>query len=90
MDFIKFEGPAEYLIVTKGSVSKTLPFLLDFAEITPISEDEMVKTAIKVIVKDQAHLSGILSYLYDEHLSIIKVVYLGSLESNYKTDMLIN
>jgi len=85
MQFIKFEGSADYLIEVKGRLLENLPLFLDDAEIVDLSNNEIIKTAIRVIVKDQAHLSGILTYLYDKHHTIIKVEHVPNSESRLET-----
>lgn len=69
----KFDQPALYEISIKGFVESGLMEIInpiecleDFCLGGPIS-------SLKVLVKDQAQLSGILNALYDSRLTILKV-----------------
>lgn len=70
---VKFDSAAHYHITVQGKLDTDLLDLVRAEEHQQeIHTDKMI-TTIKVYVKDQAQLSGILNILYDRHHTILIV-----------------
>lgn len=70
---VKFDAPAHYHIAVLGKLDKDF---LDLAVTSGPKEEthqERIITTIRVCVRDQAQLSGILNILYDSHHTILRV-----------------
>lgn len=78
---VKFEGPATYRIVVKGSLEAGLSDRLAGMRITSESRgDEKPLTSLVGRLLDQAQLSGVLNALYEMHLPILSVEVLDEEE----------
>ena len=70
---LKFDEPAVYLITVKGSLNDEVYTLLDNAKVNVDVKGTSVESRILIEVKDQAHLSGILTNLYLNRYVILKL-----------------
>ena len=80
---IKFQNPGIYRITIQGGISQRwvnqfAEYIIDQKEI----DEGNFRTVLKMDIKDQSHLSGILNSLYDLHLSIIEVKILAPKPDN--------
>lgn len=70
---VSFDSPVSYDIAVQGKLN---PYLFELVDIDTHRQDfdgENFITSIRVHVKDQAQLSGILNVLYDMRLTILLV-----------------
>jgi hypothetical protein len=75
------DTPATYRIRVRGYLDSSWSDRLGGLTITPTSQgDEPVETTLYGQVVDQAALAGLLSALYDLHLPLVSVEYLGELK----------
>ena len=75
------DTPATYRIRVRGYLDSTWSDRLGGLTITQTGQgDESVETTLYGQVLDQAALAGVLSALYDLHLPLLSVEYLGELK----------
>jgi hypothetical protein len=75
------DTPGTYRIRVKGYLDSSWSDRLGGLTITPTGQGhEPVETTLYGQVLDQAALAGVLSALYDLHLSLLSVEYLGDLK----------
>ena len=70
---VKFDSPVYYHITLKGKLYTDLFELINAEEYQQIYDPEKRITSLKVYVKDQAQLSGILNAIYNMHCSLLSV-----------------
>ena len=79
---LQFQGPALYRIVVQGNLSASKGEWLDIRNKIAITastfEDGSNSFSLAVQVSDQAELAGIFNTLYELHIPIKEVEYLGS------------
>ena len=82
---LQFRGPALYKIVVKGNLSANPDAWQDIQQTIAIRfdnfEEESNSSSLMVHVSDQAELAGVFSTLYELHIAIRDVEYLGSNEN---------
>ena len=73
-----FSSPGEYRIEARGYLSPDWFGRFGSMRVTssPPAEDDLALTIMQGRVHDQAELAGILSTLYELHLSLLSVQYL--------------
>ena len=75
---LKLDTPATYRIRVKGYLDSSWSDRLSGLTVSPSSlEDEPVLTTLYGQVVDQAALAGVLSALYNLHLPLLSVEYIG-------------
>jgi hypothetical protein len=75
------DTPATYRIRVRGYLDSSWSDRLGGLTITPSSQgDEQLVTTLYGQVVDQAALAGLLGALYDLHLPLVSVEYLGELK----------
>lgn len=70
---VKFDSPVYYHITLQGKLNTDLPELINAEEYQQLYNREKRITSLKVYVKDQAQLSGILNAIYDMQCTILRV-----------------
>jgi len=74
----EFSAPGYYRILLQGQLHPNWSGRLGEMQIVaPALEADSEVTVLQGRVKDQAELSGILNALYELHLPLLKVEYLG-------------
>ena len=75
---VQFEKPGKYRIIVQGRLDESWSDRLSGMQITPgeTEHNEMTTNLIGEL-RDQTQLSEILNYLYDLHMPILLVEYLG-------------
>ena len=88
---LKFRGPALYKIVVQGNLSASKDAWQDISSIIAITsgnfDEESNSSSFMVQVSDQAQLAGVFNTLYELHISIKDVEYLGSNENIKSTNL---
>jgi hypothetical protein len=80
------DSPASYRIRVKGYLDSSWSDRLAGLTITQTGQgDESVETTLYGQVLDQAALAGVLSALYDLHLPLLSVEYLGEIKDEATT-----
>ena len=81
---IKFSNPGNYLIKVLGNVRSELLEHFE-GEIVQVSEDENGKliSSLKINVRDQAELSGLINMLYEWRLVLLFVEMEGLVEDTF-------
>ncbi len=80
MNNISFDMPVEYSITVQGVISPRLKESFGKTRILIIDENEDEgNTIIKILVKDQAHLIGILKSLFEARFVILNIKSLASI-----------
>jgi hypothetical protein len=78
---LDLDSPASYRIRVKGYLDSSWSDRLAGLTITQAGQgDESVETTLYGQVRDQAALAGVLSALYDLHLPLLAVEYLGEVK----------
>jgi len=72
-----FNGPGKYRICVKGSLDESLSERLGGLRITTGNLKGQAVTELTGLLRDQARLAGVLSALYEMHLTILLVEYQG-------------
>ena len=81
------DTPGTYRIRVKGYLDSSWSDRLAGLTITQTGQgDESVETTLYGQVLDQAALAGVLSALYDLHLPLLSVEYLGELQEGAAPD----
>jgi hypothetical protein len=74
LEGIRFGGPADYRIIVKGSIPKSVSECLQGLKISTEEQDDgTLLTHLVGSLVDQAALSGVLNTLYETHLTILSV-----------------
>ncbi len=78
----EFSAPGYYRILLQGQLNPNWSGRLGGMQVVaPALEADTEVTVLQGRVKDQAELSGILNALYELHLPLLKVEYLGKNDS---------
>ena len=81
------DTPGTYRIRVRGYLDSSWSDRLAGLTITPTGQgDESLETTLYGQVLDQAALAGVLSALYDLHLPLLSVEYLGELKEGAAPD----
>ena len=82
---LQFRGPALYKIIVKGNLSASTDIWKDIQQTIALTfnnfEEESNSSSLMVHVSDQAELAGVFNTLYELHIAIRDVEYLGSNEN---------
>jgi len=71
---VRFSGPAEYSITVQGKLPESITEKFEGIENYFVTEtDQSTITSIKIKIKDQAQLSGLMNDLYNGRFPILKV-----------------
>ena len=82
-DRVRFEGPARYRIVIRGFLDERMSDCLAGMRITSESwGDQKPVSSLVGRLMDQAELSGVLNTLYEMHLAILSVEFVGDEEES--------
>lgn len=74
----EFSAPGYYRITLQGKLHPNWSERLGgMRVVAPVPEADREVTVLQGCVRDQAELSGILNSLYELHLPLLKVEYLG-------------
>jgi hypothetical protein len=88
---LQFRGPALYKIVVKGNLSANTDAWQDIQQTIALTfnnfEEESNSSSLMVHVSDQAELAGVFNTLYELHIAIRDVEYLGSNENINNTNL---
>lgn len=68
-----FSAPANYKIRIKGRFLQEGLSIFESAKIKILNESDEDNSQIEISVKDQAHLTAILNFLYDKHFVIMNL-----------------
>ena len=87
---LQFRWPALYKIVVKGNLSDSKDGWQDIQQKIAITsgnfDEESNSSSFMVQVSDQAQLAGVFNTLYELHIPIMDVEYLGSNENIKNTN----
>ena len=84
---LQFRGPALYKIVVKGNLSASKDIRSKIAITFEEFEKESNSSSFMVQVSDQAQLAGVFNTIYELHIPIKDVEYLGSNENIKSTNL---
>lgn len=74
---VQFQGPAQYKIVIQGRLNPSWASQFELIDIEEKQiDDDTYKTSFICYINDQGTLAGLLSGLYERHISILQVKYL--------------
>lgn len=79
---VQFQGPAQYQIVIQGRLNASWANQFKLIDIEEKQiDDDTYQTSFICYIHDQGTLAGLLSGLYERHITILRVKYLdGNLE----------
>ena len=88
---LQFRGPALYKIVVTGNLLSSADAWQDIQRKIDMKfdnfEEKSNSSSVMVKVSDQAELAGVFNTLYELHISIRDVEYLGSNENIKNTNL---
>ena len=84
-----FSEPGYYRIEVKGCLVRDWYDRLGAMQVSAyLSDDEMEITVLQGPIKDQSELAGIMKTLYELHLTLRSVTYLGKVPANQSQDVI--
>ena len=84
-----FSEPGYYRIEVKGCLVRDWYGRLGAMQVSAyLSDDEMEITVLQGAIKDQSELAGIMKTLYELHLTLRSVTYLGKVPATQSQDVI--